>query len=217
MTAATTRDDLPGDDREAVDKEQRSSQDTAPDPYDIEALRTDDLADDVETADRLLTVAVRRPGTKHFFRVHPDPAYSLPTLLLAQKLDLGEEVYLVAPQLRDHLRTELPDEIGKYRLFTAMNRYGVLFLWPAKLPSADGGGRIWQQSALAAAERAKVAWIRMKGDRAAGAYTITEAMGTLPEPQWPALSMQELVKLAFADRMIASLDHDVLRELRGEI
>jgi hypothetical protein len=29
--------------------------------------------------------------------------------------------------------------------------------------------------------------------------------------------MQELVKLAFADRMIASRDHDVLREMRGEI
>jgi len=50
-----------------------------------------------------------------------------------------------------------------------------------------------------------------------GAYDIDEAHGKLGEPEWPELSMGELLKIAFKDRYIDSYDHPVLKRLRGEI
>jgi hypothetical protein len=52
---------------------------------------------------------------------------------------------------------------------------------------------------------------------ALGAYDVFEATATLPEPQWPDQSFQELLKVGFKDRQIDSLDHPVIRKLRGEI
>jgi hypothetical protein len=37
------------------------------------------------------------------------------------------------------------------------------------------------------------------------------------EPEWPEVPFGELLRIAFRDRLIESLDHPVLRRLRGEI
>ena len=37
------------------------------------------------------------------------------------------------------------------------------------------------------------------------------------EPQWPEQTLSELLRLAFKDRVIASLDHTILKRLRGEV
>jgi hypothetical protein len=50
----------------------------------------------------------------------------------------------------------------------------------------------------------------------AGMYDVHEATADLPEPEWPAAPFQELIKLAFKDKLIADPDHPVLRQLRGE-
>ena len=39
----------------------------------------------------------------------------------------------------------------------------------------------------------------------------------LPEPEWPELSLRELLRIAFKDKMIDDLGHPVLRKLRGEV
>jgi hypothetical protein len=44
---------------------------------------------------------------------------------------------------------------------------------------------------------------------------ITVAAGEMAEPVWPDLSFQELVRIAYRDRMITSLDHAVVKRLRG--
>jgi hypothetical protein len=50
-----------------------------------------------------------------------------------------------------------------------------------------------------------------------GAYDVFEATGPFPEPQWPGIGFEELLRIAFKGRYIDSLDHPVLRRLRGEI
>jgi hypothetical protein len=37
------------------------------------------------------------------------------------------------------------------------------------------------------------------------------------DPVWPELSMQELLRIAFKDRYVDTLDHIILRQLRGEV
>jgi hypothetical protein len=50
-----------------------------------------------------------------------------------------------------------------------------------------------------------------------GAYEVFEATGELPEPQWPELPFSQILQIAFKDKYIDSLDHPVLRKLRGEV
>jgi hypothetical protein len=49
-----------------------------------------------------------------------------------------------------------------------------------------------------------------------GAYEITEATAKMPDPEWPEYSFHDLLRIGFRDRVIGSLDHPVLKRLRGE-
>ena len=102
-------------------------------------------------------------------------------------------------------------------LFTAMNRQGVVFLWPVRLPGEDGRSYAWHRSALDAANLAMSGWVRIVANMNLGAYEVFEATGELPEPEWPEKDFQSLVDIAFKDHYIRELDHPALRRLRGEL
>jgi hypothetical protein len=70
---------------------------------------------------------------------------------------------------------------------------------------------------LAAADRARTRWVRVKSNFSLSAYEVVEATGQLSDPQWPAESLQLLIEIAFRDRVINSLDHPVICRLRGEL
>jgi len=55
-----------------------------------------------------------------------------------------------------------------------------------------------------------------KSDMSAGAYVVYEAAGNIPDPEWPDLTFKEIVGLAFKDRVVSSLDHPLVKRLRGE-
>ncbi len=184
---------------------------TPVDPFDPQALRIG--IDDIAVERILLTVPVRRPSKREFFRVRPDAEYILDSLVFVRENDLDREVYLIAPALR----AELIDAGQHVRLFTCVNKRGVSFLWPARLPDADGAGRPWHVSALEIAEEAKKSWIRMQGNRDLGAYEMFRAKGELGEPAWPDKTFRDLIALAFKDRYIDTPHHDVIRELNGEL
>ena len=100
---------------------------------------------------------------------------------------------------------------------TTINRQGVVFLWPLKLPDDTGRSNRWHDSAMDAAERAAKSWIRLQADMSLGAYQLFEAQGDLPDPEWPEESFRDLLAIAFKDRYIDTLDHPVLQRLRGEV
>jgi hypothetical protein len=100
-------------------------------------------------------------------------------------------------------------------LFTAINRQGVLFLWPVRLPGEDGRLDAWNTSALQAARMAEERWVRMTANMSLGAYEIYEATGSLPKPEWPGIEFGEILQVAFQGRYITDLDHPVIRRLRG--
>ena len=58
-------------------------------------------------------------------------------------------------------------------------------------------------------------WVRVKANMSLGAYEISAA-GEMADPVWPDLSFQELLRIAFRDRMITALDHPVIKRLRGQ-
>jgi hypothetical protein len=148
-------------------------------------------------------------------RVHPDPAYRLQTAVIELKEDRGGETYLVAKELWPDLAAEAT--FSPRALFTAVNRQGVPFLWPIRLPRADGRSDEWSRSALEAADMATKGWVRVVANMGLGGYDMYQATGSLPEPEWPDVPFQELLRIAFKDRYIRDSNHPILRKLRGEV
>jgi hypothetical protein len=184
----------------------------APDPFDPKNLvmRQDFAA--ASGVKKLITmVPVRKPNRYEFVRAHDDSGYELTTFALVFKED-REETFLVDRALW----TDLAGELRPIALFTTINRQNVLSLWPVKLPGADGRIDTWNASAMDAVTRAKKQWVRIAANMSLGGYELYEATGELSPPQWPDLTMREILKIAFRDRFISDVDHVVLKKLRGE-
>jgi hypothetical protein len=181
-----------------------------PDPFDLANLRLSQSFTEIAGVKKLLkTVPVHKPNPQDFVRVHPSLEYrdNFPVIELKDE----REEYIVTGSL-------LPDLIGEFTnktLFTAINRQGVLFLWPVRLPDPEGKQMEWWRSMREAAELAMTQWIRTKANMSLGAYDMYAAESTLSEPVWPEVTFQELIRLAFRDRLITSLDHPVIKRLRG--
>jgi hypothetical protein len=155
-------------------------------------------------------VPARRPSPQDFVRVHPSPDYRENFAMIDLKDE--REDYLVRPEI-------LPDLAGEvvYKtIFTAINRQGVVFLWSIRLPAPDDRKSDWPRSQREAAEMAMSRWVRVKANMSLGAYEIAMAESVMAEPVWPEFSYQELVRIAYRDRMIATLDHSVVKRLRGQ-
>lgn len=189
-----------------------SEKSTNKDLIDLEKLRlSQNFAETVGVKKKIITVPVRKPDRQWFVRVHPDESMRLETAVLEVKED--RETYLVDPSLW----SELPAEIRPEVLFTAINRQGVVFLWLIPLPGEDGRHNPWHRCALEAAQLATKQWVRVSANMSLGAYDVFEATGNLPEPEWPDIGFKELLEIAFRDNFIQSLEHPVIRSLRGEL
>ena len=182
-----------------------------PDPFNPESLRLKPDAFEEVGVKKLIThVAAEKPGRQPFVRTHKGKSYWLETAVLEVE-DL-RETYLVNPGLWDDLAGEIVPKL----LVTTITLTGNLSLWPIGLPRSDGRTSTWHESALAAARAARDHWVRVQSDMSLRAYRVQVATGKLPEPEWPDLSFQQILAIAFRDRFIDTLDHPVLRKLRGE-
>lgn len=183
---------------------------SSPDPFDPTSLRINPATTATVGVKKLITtIPARKPNRQVFVRVQPDEAYRLTTAVIEHKED--NEIYLVAPSMHD----ALADEIAFVTLFTAIDRQSNLFLWPVKLPKDDGRANAWHLSALAAAEEAMKAWVRVAANMGAQAYDVFRATGNLPEPEWPELDLKKILKIAFRDRYIDADDHPIVKKLQG--
>jgi hypothetical protein len=175
----------------------------------LEALRlSPDAAAVAGTSEILSHVPIRKPNRHEFFRTRSEPEFWFGTGIFEDKEE--REVFFVTPGMRE----ALVGEIKPVLLVPAMTRQGVLLLWPLKLPG-DGPGRSWAETARQAAELAKTKWARLVPDMGLGGYRIFMAEGSLPEPEWPDKPLDEILQIAFRDRIVDSENHPVVRRLRG--
>jgi hypothetical protein len=183
------------------------------DPFDLSRLRlSQDFLAAAGVKKALTTIPVRKPSKEWFVRTHPGADYRITTAVIELKED--GEIYLVDPTLWGKLASE--STFGPRALLLTMNRQGVPFLWPIRLPGSDGRIDDWNRSALEAAQMAADQWVRVQSNRSLGAYEVYQAAASWQEPQWPALPMKEILRIAFKDRFIQAADHVILRQLRGE-
>jgi hypothetical protein len=158
----------------------------------------------------LTTVPVRKPNRHVFVRIHPSADYRADFAMIVLKEEREEE-YIVGG--RD-LIGELAGEITPKTLYTAINRQGVVFLWPVRLPDSDGREMEWSRSSRKAAEIGLKQWVRVKSNMSLGAYEIMVAASAIAEPTWPEVKYEELIKIGFRDRLITTIDHPVIKRLR---
>jgi hypothetical protein len=182
----------------------------APDPFDIASLRLNPSFIEASGVKKLVTtVPVRKPSKQEFIRVRPEPYFRENFAIIDLKED--REEYLVRPEIMQ----ELTGEIVFKTVFTAINRQGVTLLWPVRLPAPDDRKAEWPRSEREAAELAMTQWVRTRANMSLGAYEHAVAESKMADPIWPKLSYQELVRIAFRDRMVTNIDHPVVRRLRG--
>jgi len=184
-----------------------------PDPFDPASLRLDQsFADGAAVKKLLTTVPVRKPNRQDFVRVHPDPAYRLTPAGIIELRD-ERETYLVTPAMA----ADLAREFTPATLFLAINRQGVLFLWPVRLPGPDGKHNEWHRSAREAANVAMTQWVRVTSNMSIGAYETYVAEARFPDPTWPDLSLVEILKIGFRDRLVNRPDQPLIKRLRGAL
>lgn len=181
------------------------------DPFDPVNLRLDQNFLKMAGAKKLLTtVPVRRPNKQDYVRVHQAEEYRMSVALIEFKED--SEVFLVPPSMTEAL-------VGEWfpaMLYTAINRQGVVFLWPVKLPGENGKTMDWHRTANEAAVHAMTCWVRVVANKSLGAYETIEGSKVIPDPQWPDLPpFKELQRTGFRDRLVDSLDHPVVKRLQN--
>jgi hypothetical protein len=165
------------------------------------------------TEEVLMRVPVRKPMKHEYFRVRTGSEHSFTTVLYEDKET--REFYFVAPAMIPKLRAI--SDVFVAVLVQFMTKQRVLGIFPLKMPSDSSGRNGWQDTALAAAELAKTNWVRMQADMALAGYRLMKAKGDLGEPEWPALSLSELLNVAFKDRVIGSEDHPIFNKLLGRL
>lgn len=153
----------------------------------------------VSVKKHILNVAIRKPQKQDFIRVHPDSNYRMEVAVIED----GDEniTYVVHPDICAEV---IKDVVPKVFLLT-IDRQGVIFLWPIRLPDAEGKLDTWNMSAHDAAKMAETAWVRVVSNKSARAYEVHEAKAVFAEPEWPDLTFGEILKIALKGRLIDSL------------
>ena len=186
----------------------------APDPFDLDRLRLapeDDRA--LGVRELLVSLPFKKPSKEVFFRVRPGPEYRCTGGLIELKED-DDESYWVAPDLWPVVADE--PTFGRRRVVLAVTRQGAPFLWGLRLPGTDGKVLPWVEVPLEAATAAEQRWTKLYWDQSQKRHRVKVSDHIEDEPVWPELTLPELLRLAFKDRVIAAPDHPVLRRLRGE-
>jgi hypothetical protein len=178
---------------------------------DLNGLRLDQLSTNGGAVEILTHVPVRKPHRHEFVRAHHDATYVFDSTIYADKEE--RETYFVVPAMRN----EFLGEARCTRLVTCISRQSAVFIWPLTLPGDDDRKNAWTLTALEALMHAKEHWVRLVPDMAQGCYRIFRAEGELPDPTWPDKRFEELLALAFTNRIIDDADHPIVRRLRGRI
>jgi hypothetical protein len=180
------------------------------DPLDLNRLRRkQNFTETAGVKKLLITLPVRKKPNPHDFnRLHPSPEYRAHLPII----EVDREIYVVDPDVADALGSEV-----KYReVCTAVTAQGAPFLWVLPAESTDDKRENeWNRTNREAANQALTKWTRMSSSEIISAYEIRVAEEDLGEPIWPEQDFQELIRIAFRQFVVDSLDHAVVKRLRG--
>ena len=155
--------------------------------------------------------AIHKPVKQLWFSPHPSQNEWKSFLILKDESDQDTN-YVISPTLKGELGGECMAKV----LVPCILRQGSVFFWPIRLPGPDGKLDKWNQSALGHATSNGNQWIRLQSNMETKSYDIIKPVNPLDPPEWPD-DLTAVYKRAVTAVLINSLDHPVVKSLRGEI
>jgi hypothetical protein len=182
-----------------------------PDPFDPATYRVNMSLDAAAGVKQVLTcLTVRVPDRTWWVRRHSN--YALRAWVI--ELKEARETYLVNRDLWPALTGE--PVFRPKMLCLAVNRQGQLFLWSVRCPADDTvEPDRWMRAPLEALRLAKDRWTRISWNEVTKQHDVATCE-IASEPTWPDRPFRDLLELAFKGFVIDTLDHPVLKKLRGE-
>jgi hypothetical protein len=119
--------------------------------------------------------------------------------------------YVVEPDIVPEITSDLIPKL----LVPYATRQGSVGLWSIRLPDESGHIDTFNESALVIVEQYAGQWIRVLTNQETRSYEVLECTVEVPLPKFPEGGMRYLFNIAFRNRVIQTLEHPVLKELRG--
>src|SRR5262249_5782383 len=208
MSEETTRPKLVAISSDQEGQEQIETQSANP-FANLDALRNPQDYEEFLGGEAVSAFAVRTLKEAMHLRVNPDPKYSLFNQYVVITR-MG--TYFVYPQFREALGP-LP---RRCNLHVAVDGHGEDFVLLVKQPNPGQGqeDKAWNTTAGTVAAAATKEWVKVTkpgGDRGWGHVPIRHKMF---DPIWPTKPFEDLLNSAFPDRVITSLNHDLIQQYK---
>jgi hypothetical protein len=152
-----------------------------------------------------------RPEVNTWVRVRPGDEYTdVIDLLVATNASNSNDrnpLYVVT----DNARPELERFLKPHRVVVGITYHDkVQFLWVRAIST---GSNSWTESVMLAMDEALTDWISLETDHALGEYKRHHGPRDWEDPEWSDQTLEDVVNLAFRDRIIDSLEHPVAKRL----
>ena len=204
-------------------KNNKSNSEKAPNPFDIESLRTPidyKKSGATDPINLKFRSSLKAPRDK-FIRVHDfdieshDWCFDTLMYKYEAKGTIEKETFIVPAG--SEAFGYLQDRLNRFLVVAATTRKGDFFLWELQQPDPDGNrrGLEWHSSKRQCANRAIKDWISVEADMNAGAYKANQPLDSLPEPTWPDVPFNKILDLCYRDRIISDADHHIVKEILG--
>jgi hypothetical protein len=185
-------------------------------PKGIERFRATGTNYVVQSKEVLTTVRIVKPGKEAYIRVHPDLALEFITYTFGTK----DGHLPIEPGVFEAIREKVPDfhrHASCVSLWPYITNKGTINLWPLKRESPFSiGSNSYNVSAFNVAGRCREQWLRVTTDTDRGLWLGLEPEEKLPDPKWPKdLTMEQLLTTAVKGGVIDSIDHILIKPLRG--
>jgi hypothetical protein len=162
-------------------------------------------------------VEVQRPPKGQFFTVQPEAdksSWQNRAYYFLMELE-GRDPLIVAPNIAK-MKQDEEDTIRPVLLVRYVTMTGEEALWPVKLDRPDGRSNAWNVSALNILEIATSGkWVRIVSLKKHYRHQVSKKNFEQVPPRFTDRSFQELVSIAFKDRMVANLEHPIWEELEN--
>lgn len=141
-----------------------------------------------------------------FFKVCPDESLVFTGHVVT---DSKGEQYLATKDVAHQLASDAKNRM----LVPIVLASGEFMLLSVAAPNQSNRNNSWVRSGQEAVHKGMHKYIRVT--RAGEAFRVIESQKPYSEVEWLDMSLEEMIELAFGDRLIKDMEHDVVVELLG--
>jgi hypothetical protein len=168
----------------------------------------------------LSTINVGKPSKTAFFQVRTGDGFEPIQLFTYTPEGVGKDntPYLVMPECQSFLQDLGVLVPAKFYLYVIYGSKIMKVDFVSQKTDKFGNLNRYHASRMEAYEVAKTKWVRMYANQEGGYYSYAFAEDNLDNPVWPKKpeNIQEAIEIAFKGFVLDSMDHPIIKTLRGK-